>query len=56
MALPVLQKSAVIFDDEGTLGTDTTIIQRRNTGDRYRDLLSALRLGTTPTGNGKRGS
>lgn len=48
--------SSYLFDDEGTLGTDTTIIKDGTLVTGISDLLSALRLGTTPTGNGKRES
>lgn len=48
--------SSYLFDDEGTLGTDTTIIKEGILQTGISDLLSALRLGTTPTGNGKRES
>ncbi len=48
--------SSYLFDDEGTLGTDTTIIEDGILKNGISDLLSALKLGTTPTGNGKRQS
>lgn len=48
--------SSYLFDDEGTLGTDTVIISDGILKTGISDLLSALRLGTTPTGNGKRES
>lgn len=48
--------SSYMFDDEGTLGTDTVIISEGILKTGISDLLSALRLGTTPTGNGKRES
>ena len=48
------QVSSYLFDDEGTLGTDTTIIENGILKTGISDLLSALRLNTTPTGNGKR--
>ena len=50
------QVSSYLFDDEGTLGSDTTIIQNGTLVTGISDLLSALRLNTTPTGNGKRES
>lgn len=50
------QVSSYLFDDEGTLGTDTTIIQNGTLVTGISDLLSALRLKTVPTGNGKRES
>lgn len=50
------QVSSYLFDDEGTLGSDTTIIRNGTLVTGISDLLSALRLNTTPTGNGKRES
>ena len=48
--------SSYLFDDEGTLGTDTVVIENGILKNGISDLLSALKLGTTPTGNGKRQS
>lgn len=48
--------SSYFFDDEGTLGTDTVVINKGILKTGLSDLLSALKLGTTPTGNGKRQS
>lgn len=48
--------SSYLFDDEGTIGTDTVVIERGILKRGISDLLSALRLGTKPTGNGKRQS
>ena len=48
--------SSYLFDDEGTLGTDTLVIDKGILETGISDLLSALRLGTKPTGNGKRQS
>jgi TldD protein len=48
--------SSYLFDDEGVLGTDTVIIDKGILKTGISDLLSALQLGTTPTGNGKRQS
>lgn len=48
--------SSYFFDDEGVLGTDTIIIDKGILKTGISDLLSALRLGTKPTGNGKRES
>ena len=45
-----------MFDDEGTLGTDTLIIENSILKSGISDLLSALKLGTIPTGNGRRES
>ncbi len=42
------------FDDEGTLAGDVTEIDRGILRTGICDALSALRLGTIPTGNGKR--
>lgn len=43
-----------MFDDEGVLGTDTKIIDKGILINGISDQLSALTLGTVPTGNGKR--
>ncbi len=43
-----------LFDDEGTLGTDTKVIEDGILKNGISDLLSALQLGTKPTGNGRR--
>lgn len=48
--------SSYLFDDEGTLGSDTIIIKNGVLQTGISDILSALRLGTKPTGNGKRES
>ncbi len=48
--------SSYLFDDEGSLGTDTLVIDRGILNTGISDLLSALKLGTRPTGNGKRES
>lgn len=48
--------SSYLFDDEGTLAKDTVIIQNGILKRGISDLLSALMLGTEPTGNGKRQS
>ena len=48
--------SSYFFDDEGTIGTDTVVIEKGVLKAGLADLLSALKLGTTPTGNGKRQS
>lgn len=55
-ALAAEEVSSYLFDDEGTLGTDTTIIKDGILLTGISDLLSALKLGTVPTGNGKRES
>ncbi|MFQ9151571.1 MAG: metallopeptidase TldD-related protein [Blautia sp.] len=52
-AASAAEVSSYLFDDEGTLGTDTTIIENGTLVTGISDLLSALRLGTAPTGNGK---
>lgn len=46
--------SSYLFDDEGTIGTDTKIIDQGILKSGISDVLSALTLGTKPTGNGKR--
>jgi TldD protein len=48
--------SSYLFDDEGIMGTDTVIIKNGILQAGISDLLSALKLGTPPTGNGKRQS
>ncbi|TCL53737.1 TldD protein [Hydrogenispora ethanolica] len=48
--------SSYWFDDEGTPAGDTIIIDAGILRTGISDLLSALRLGTPPTGNGKRES
>jgi len=50
------QVSSYLFDDEGTLGSDTLIIEDGVLKAGISDLLSAMKLGTKPTGNGKRES
>lgn len=48
--------SSYLFDDEGVLGTDTKIIDKGILTSGISDVLSAMTLGTRPTGNGKRQS
>jgi len=48
--------SSYLFDDEGTLGTDTIIIKNGVLKRGLSDILSAMKLNTVPTGNGKRQS
>lgn len=48
--------SSYLFDDEGTLGSDTKIIDKGILKTGISDVLSAMKLGTPPTGNGKRES
>lgn len=55
-ALSEYEVGTYLFDDEGTLGTDTLIIENSILKSGISDLLSALKLGTTPTGNGRRES
>ena len=55
-ALSASQVSSYLFDDEGTLGSDTTIIDHGTLVTGISDILSAMRLNTKPTGNGKRES
>ncbi|MBO4873299.1 MAG: TldD/PmbA family protein [Lachnospiraceae bacterium] len=45
-----------LFDDEGTLSGDTVIIDKGILKRGMCDALSAARLGTEPTGNGRRES
>lgn len=55
-AKSALEVGTYLFDDEGTLGTDTLVIDNAILNSGISDLLSALKLGTTPTGNGRRES
>lgn len=48
--------SSYFFDDEGTIGTDTVVIEKGILKTGISDLLSSIKLGTAPTGNGKRQS
>ena len=48
--------SSYLFDDEGTLGSDTKVIDQGILKTGISDVLSAMKLGTNPTGNGKRES
>ncbi len=48
--------SSYFFDDEGTLAHDTLVIDKGILKAGLSDLLSAMKLHTTPTGNGKRES
>ncbi len=48
--------SSYWFDDEGIPGKDTIIIQKGKLINGISDLLSSIRLGVVPTGNGKRQS
>lgn len=53
-ALVCKDASSYAFDDEGTLAGDVVEIQNGILKTGVCDALSALRLGTVPTGNGKR--
>ena len=55
-ALCAEDTSSYVFDDEGTPAGDVTEIDRGILRTGICDALSALRLGTKPTGNGKRQS
>lgn len=48
--------SSYMFDDEGTLASDTVIIKNGILETGMCDILTAMKLGITPTGNGKRQS
>lgn len=48
--------SSYLFDDEGVLGQDTVIIDKGVLKCGISDTLSAVKLGSKPTGNGKRES
>ena len=53
-ALCARDVTSYAFDDEGTLAGDVTEIENGILKAGICDALSALRLGTVPTGNGKR--
>ncbi len=53
-ALSAEHVASYAFDDEGVLASDTVEIDRGILKTGVCDALSALRLGTKPTGNGKR--
>ena len=55
-ALCAEEVASYAFDDEGTLAGDTVEIRNGILQTGVCDALSALRLGTKPTGNGKRQS
>ncbi|AKN30518.1 Zn-dependent protease [Clostridium carboxidivorans P7] len=55
-AASAVDVSSYLFDDEGVLGTDTVVIDKGILKKGISDTLSALKLATTPTGNGKRQS
>ncbi len=55
-ALSADEVGTYLFDDEGTFGTDTKVIENGILRAGISDILSALKLGTTPTGNGRRES
>lgn len=55
-ALSETEVGTYLFDDEGTLGTDTLVLDNGILKAGISDLLSALKLDTTPTGNGRRES
>lgn len=48
--------ASFLFDDEGTLASDTLVIDKGILKSGMCDALSAARLGTRPTGNGRRES
>jgi TldD protein len=53
-AKPEIQVASYAFDDEGTPAHDTVEIRNGILKTGVCDALAALRLGTEPTGNGKR--
>jgi len=55
-ALAAQDTASFAFDDEGTPAGNVTEIDRGILKSGVSDLLSALRLGTVPTGNGRRES
>ncbi len=50
------QVASYYFDDEGVLASRTAIIKDGILENGISDLVSAMQLGTTPTGNGRRES
>lgn len=50
------QTASFLFDDEGTAAHDTVIIEKGILKRGISDVRSAARLGTEPTGNGRRES
>jgi len=50
------EAATMFFDDEGTLTGDTVVIDKGVLKTGMCDALSAARLGTAPTGNGRRES
>ncbi|BBJ27725.1 TldD/PmbA family protein [Athalassotoga saccharophila] len=50
------QVASYFFDDEGVIGKDTVVIEKGILKSGISDLISSLRLGTRPTGNGRRES
>lgn len=50
------ETASYFFDDEGTLSTDTIVIQDGILKSGISDAQSAMHLGTAPTGNGRRES
>ncbi len=55
-AASAAEVSSYAFDDEGILASDTVIINKGILKAGISDVLSALKLQTQPTGNGKRQS
>ena len=55
-ALSTYSVASYFFDDDGVLGQDTKIIEEGILKRGISDALSALELGTIPTGNGRRAS
>lgn len=55
-AATVENTSSYAFDDEGTIAQDTVIIEKGILKNGLSDMLSALRLHSKPSGNGKRES
>lgn len=53
-AASVLSTASYFFDDDGILAGDTKIIENGILISGISDMVSALQLNTTPTGNGRR--
>lgn len=55
-ALAAQDTGTYYFDDEGVLATDTVVIEKGILKQGISDSQTAMHLGTTPTGNGRRQS
>ncbi len=55
-ACSATEVASFFFDDDGVLAHDTLVIDHGKLVSGYSDAISAARLGTEPTGNGRRES